>query len=110
MSFKGLCFVYMCTTVPRVEQELSMFRRMILVVQLLLSLLIKNTSSSIFNNVNCSGILNKTLLEKGPMDRQLRMSECPPWFQLDNQTGICHPGPQLGGIIQQDTHTLSTEF
>ena len=88
-----------------------MFRRMILVVQLLLSLQIINTaSSSNFYEANCSGILHKTLLKKGLIDGQLQMSECPPWFQLDNQTGACHPGPQLGGIIQQDMHTFTTRI
>ena len=36
------------------------------------------------------------------------ISECPPWFHWDIQTGACQAGPQLGGIVQQNMKTLQT--
>ena len=81
-----------------------MFGRKIIAVKLLLALSIKGSSGLRISEFNCSALLNKTQnLVNGH-----GISECPPWFQLDNQTGACLSGPQLGGIIQQDTLTLGT--
>ena len=51
---------------------------------------------------NCSAIL-----EKHGVQNEYGKSECPPWFSTD-QRGACQPGPELGGIIQQDMSTLQT--
>ena len=91
-----------------------MIRRLIILVQLLLALLIKKNSYGLnvseLKEQNCSALLNKTLQESkyGSLMDEPEMSECPPWFHFDNQTGVCQSGPALGGIIQQDMLTLQT--
>ena len=83
--------------------------RLHIVVQLFFILYLKTSNGLIVKNLreqNCSAILNVTL----GSDRTQNVLECPPWFQLDNQTGACHSGPQLGGIVQQDMLTLQTSL
>ena len=53
---------------------------------------------------NCSAILEK---QGGSVKNEYGKSKCPPWFSTD-QRGACQPGPELGGIIQQDMSTLQT--
>ena len=83
--------------------------RLHIVVQLFFIQCLKTSNGLIVKNLkeqNCSAILNITL----GSDRTQNVLECPPWFQLDNQTGACHSGPQLGGIVQQDMLTLQTSL
>ena len=54
---------------------------------------------------NCSALLNISLFED---DMSGDKSECPPWFNRDNETGLCRAGPTLNGLIQQDMSTLQT--
>ena len=80
-----------------------------IVLQLFFILCLKTSNGLIVKKLkeqNCSAILNITL----GSDRTQNVLECPPWFQLDNQTGACHSGPQLGGIVQQDMLTLQTSL
>ena len=87
----------------------------IFAVQLFFVLQLRSTNGLIVKNLkeqNCSAILNATPQKSkhGSLMGERQMSECPPWFRLDNQTGVCHSGPQLGGIIQQDKRTLQTSL
>ena len=56
---------------------------------------------------NCSALLNISLFED---DMPGNKSECPPWFNKDNETGLCRAGPTLNGLIQQDMSTLQTSL
>ena len=56
---------------------------------------------------NCSALLNVSLFHYYGRYNQ---SECPLWFNRDNQTGLCRAGPTLNGIIQQDMSTLQTSI
>ena len=90
-----------------------MFSVAICLVQIIIALKIESTNGLILRKLiyhNCSAILNISLQNDPPQMNVGDMFKCPPWFQLDNQTGACHSGPQLGGIVQQDMLTLQTSL
>ena len=96
-----------------ISEQLAMFSIAICLVQIIIALKIESTNGLILRKLidqNCSDILNISLQNAPPQMNVGDMFKCPPWFQLDNQTGACHSGPQLGGIVQQDMLTLQTSL
>ena len=92
------------------SEQLAMFSVAIYLVQIVIVLKTESTNGLSLRKLidhNCSAILNISLQPQMNVGDRL---ECPPWFQLDNQTRACHSGPQLGGIVQQDMLTLQTSL